>query len=82
MKTIAIISSSVRNGRNSHRVALYFNNYLTENKISDVTILDLKEYNFPIFEERLKFISEPSEPMLAFAKEVENADGIIIVTPE
>ena len=82
MKTIAIISASVRNGRNSHRVALYFKNYLTENQISNVNTLDLKDYDFPIFEERLKFISEPSEPMLAFAKEVENADGIIIVTPE
>lgn len=82
MKTIAILSASIRNGRNSHRVALYFKNYLTENKISIAKILDLKEYDFPIFEERLKFISKPSERMLTFAKEIENANGIIVVTPE
>lgn len=82
MRNIAIISASVRNGRNSHRVALYFKNYLTDNKISTVKILDLKEFDFPIFEERLKFIPEPSVQMLAFAKEVETADGIIVVTPE
>ena len=78
MKNIAIISASVRNGRNSHRVALYFKNYLTDNKISTAKILDLKDYNFPIFEERLRLIPKPSAHMLAFAKEVEAADGIII----
>lgn len=82
MKNIAIISSSVRNGRNSHSVALYFKNYLLDNKIANVKILDLKEYDFPIFEERLKFIQQPSEQMLTFAKEVETADGIIVITPE
>ncbi|MFA6276430.1 MAG: NAD(P)H-dependent oxidoreductase [Pedobacter sp.] len=82
MKNISILSASVRNGRNSHRVALYFKQYLEENKLANVTIIDLKEYNFPIFEERLRFISDPSEAMLSFANEVTKADGIILVTPE
>lgn len=82
MKNISIISASVRNGRNSHRVALYFKNYLEENQLANAKIIDLKAYNFPIFEERLRFISDPSADMLAFAEEVTKADGIIIVTPE
>jgi NAD(P)H-dependent FMN reductase len=82
MKSISIISASVRNGRNSHRVALYFKNYLEKNQLAKVNIIDLKTYNFPIFDERLRFISDPSEAMLSFANEVTNADGIIIVTPE
>ena len=82
MKNISIISASVRNGRNSHRVALYFKNYLEKNQLANVKIIDLKEYNFPIFEERLRFISDPSGAMLSFASEVTNADGVIIVTPE
>ena len=82
MKSIVIISSSIRKDRKSHRIALYFKNYLEENKIANAIILDLKDYNFPIFEERLKFISEPSDQMLSFAKKIEMADGIIIVTPE
>ncbi|TKB96490.1 NADPH-dependent FMN reductase [Pedobacter cryotolerans] len=82
MKNISIISSSVRNGRNSHRVALYFKNYLEENDIADVKIIDLKTLDFPIFEERLKFISEPTEAMLSLADDIKNADGIIVVTPE
>lgn len=82
MKKIAILSASVRNGRNSHRVALYFKNYLQEHQLAEVNLIDLHEYNFPIFEERLRFISDPSEAMLRFANQIIEADGIIIVTPE
>lgn len=79
---VAIISSSVRTGRNSHRVALYFQSYLTSRNIARVEILDLNEYQFPIFEERLKYLSNPSEKLLDFASRIKKADGIIIVTPE
>ena len=54
MRHISIISSSVREGRESHNVALYFQNYLIENKLATTEIIDLKEYNFPIFEGILK----------------------------
>lgn len=82
MYHIAIISSSVRVGRNSHRVALFFKKYLEENQLASAEILDLNTYNFPIFEERLRFMKEPSEAVLDFASRVTQADGIIIVTPE
>ncbi|HOB82978.1 MAG TPA: hypothetical protein PKX27_10835 [Bacteroidales bacterium] len=52
MKEIAIISASVRMGRLSHRVALYFKRYLECNNLANAEILDLKEYNFPVFDER------------------------------
>ncbi len=52
MPHIAIISSSVRTGRNSHRVALYFKNYLETNALATAEMLDLQVYNFPVFEER------------------------------
>lgn len=79
---IAIISSSVRIGRNSHRVALYFERYIKENKLADVEILDLYEYQFPIFNERLRLMKEPTAEVLEFAEDVMEADGIIVVTPE
>jgi len=82
MKTIAIISSSVRSGRNSHRVALYFSNYLEENNIAKADILDLKEYDFPLFDERLRLQKDPSPGALEFAARIKDADGVIIVTPE
>jgi NAD(P)H-dependent FMN reductase len=82
MSHIAIISASVRAGRQSHRVALYFKNYIEENNIGLTTILDLQEYEFPVFEERLKFQKDPSPKVLEFAEKIKGADGIIIVTPE
>lgn len=82
MKHIAIISASVRTGRLSHRVALYFKRYLEENNLAAAEILDLKEYNFPVFDERLRLQKDPSPAAMEFAGKVKNADGIIIVTPE
>ena len=82
MKTISIISPSVRLGRNSHRVALYLKNYIEENGLAKADIIDLKEYGFPVFEERLRLHPAPSSAMLDFAGRIRNADGVIIVTPE
>ena len=79
---IVIISASVRIDRQSHRVALYFEQYIREHKLAEVEILDLKKYNFPLFEERLQFLVNPSPGVLEFADKVATADGIIIVTPE
>ncbi len=82
MRHISIISSSVREGRKSHNVSLYFQNYLTENKLATAEIIDLKEYNFPIFEGTLKTLTNPAENVLEFAEKIKSSDGIIIVTPE
>jgi NAD(P)H-dependent FMN reductase len=82
MLHISIISSSIRPDRNSHRVALYFKNYLTENNLSKAEILDLKEYNFPLFDNTLKKQKNPSPQLLDFATKIKASDGIIIVTPE
>lgn len=82
MPHIAIISSSLRIGRNSHRVALYFKDYLETNQLATVDILDLREYNFPLFNERLRFQKNPPAAALDFAEKIKSADGVLIVTPE
>jgi NAD(P)H-dependent FMN reductase len=82
MDNIAIISSSVRRGRKSHRVALYFKKYLEEKKLATVELLDLYEYNFPLFDERLRFQQSPSTTVLDFAGKIKSAAGVIIITPE
>ena len=79
---IAIISASVRMGRNSHRVALFFTNYIETNNLATVDLLDLNEYKFPIFSERLRNIKDPTVQMLDFADKIRKANGVIIVTPE
>jgi len=82
MRHISIISSSVREGRKSHNVALYFKNYLTEHKLASTEIIDLKAYNFPIFNGTLKTMDNPSKKVLEYADKIKSSDGIIIVTPE
>lgn len=79
---ISIISSSVRIGRKSHWLALYFKKYIEDNKLADVRILDLMEYQFPLFDERLKFQETPDAKTKEFASEIVNSDGVIFVTPE
>lgn len=81
MKQIAILSSSVRDGRLSHRVALYLKRYLEEFQLVKAEILDLKAYNFPLFEERLVYQTHPSDLLLDFTERLNRADGLIIVAP-
>ena len=82
MIKIAIISSSVRIDRNSHRVALYFKKYLEDNRLAEAEILDLKKYNFPLFEERLSRQRSPATDVIDFSEKIKSADGVIIITPE
>ena len=82
MNHIAIISSSVRIGRQSHNVALYFNNYIKENNLATSEILDLKEFNFPVLEERLSKTANPSAEAKLFSEKVAKADAVIVVFPE
>ncbi|RYG29907.1 MAG: NADPH-dependent oxidoreductase, partial [Chitinophagaceae bacterium] len=81
MKNITIISASVRTGRKSNRVATWFEQKLS-GKGCLVTMADLKEYDFPLFHERLRFLESPAENLLDYAQKIKSANGIIIVTPE
>jgi NAD(P)H-dependent FMN reductase len=82
MPHIAILSASVRNGRKSHRVALFFQNFINHKQLATSEIVDLNEYKFPVFEERLPYLNSPSPQILDFARRIQSADGILIVTPE
>jgi NAD(P)H-dependent FMN reductase len=82
MKAIVIISPSIRHGRKSHRVALWFKRYLEENSLASAEVLDLALYNFPLFEERLKYQEKPLPEAVEFARKVRAADGVIIISPE
>lgn len=82
MAHISILSSSVRNGRKSHRVALYLHQYIKESKLGESEIIDLRDYKFPVFDERLRLQKNPTEMMIQFAEKIKLSDGVIIVTPE
>jgi NAD(P)H-dependent FMN reductase len=96
---LMILSASVREGRNSHRVALFFQQFLQTFPTAagpdpssgtavqpaqtlQVQIVDLMDYDFPVFHERLKYQKTPTPQMLDFSSKVKEADGVIIVTPE
>jgi len=82
MPRIAILSASVRQGRHSHRVAVYLQQQLSATPGLVVDLIDLNSYSFPIFEERLKLQKDPSPATREFAQRIAQADGVIIVTPE
>lgn len=79
---IAILSTSVRISRNSHRVGLYFKQFIEAQKLGTCDLIDLQDYNFPIFEERLRFMDNPPESVVEFARRMKESDGIIVVAPE
>lgn len=82
MAHIAIISASIRQGRQSHKVALYLQQFIARTTAATTQVIDLAAYNFPLFEERLSHQPAPTEAMLSFAHSIAAAHGIIIVTPE
>lgn len=82
MRKIVIISPSIRTGRYSHRVALYFADLIRETNSAETEILDLMKYNFPLFHERLKYQKSPAPEAVNFSEKVRSADGVIIITPE
>jgi NAD(P)H-dependent FMN reductase len=82
MFRIALISSSIRTDRKSHRVALFFKKMIEERTTASAEILDLAEYHFPLFEERLSHMEQPPAAAIDFSNKIKSADGIIIVTPE
>jgi NAD(P)H-dependent FMN reductase len=79
---LLIISASVRDGRASHRVALYLQHFINQGQEAQASILDLKDKQFPLFEERFHLIKNPSSAMVDLSESIKKADGVIIVSPE
>ncbi|NSW95077.1 MAG: NAD(P)H-dependent oxidoreductase [Bacteroidales bacterium] len=82
MHHIVIVSSSVRTGRKSHRVALFLQKYIERTGKATAEIADLNFYRFPLFDERLKYQKNPLPGAVEFSQKIKSADGVIIVTPE
>jgi NAD(P)H-dependent FMN reductase len=61
---------------------LYFKRLLEEKKLATANILDLKVYNFPLFDERLSKQEKPLPAAKEFSEKVKQASAVIIVTPE
>jgi len=76
---ISIISGSVRIGRQSPKVANYLAQRLSDHQVS---LIDLAEHNFPIFEERLRFMQNPPQVLKDLSQQIAQSDALIFVSPE
>jgi NAD(P)H-dependent FMN reductase len=79
---ILVITASNRENRNSPRVSLFLKKFIESHYEASVNIADLQEYNFPIFQERLKFQNNPPAALLQFQQEVIQSQAVIFVIPE
>ncbi len=79
---ITVILGSVREGRQSHKVAIELaNKFATQNEIA-VELIDLADLNLPMMTERISKMANPPENITQFSQSVENADAIVFVSPE
>ena len=75
----AIISGSVRIGRERHKVSKYFERYIREKELATVEIFDLKVFNFPVEEERLQNLPALAEVAKMFSEKIKAANAVIVV---
>jgi NAD(P)H-dependent FMN reductase len=78
---VVIVSSSTRNDRVSHRIALALEKQI-EKKGHVATIIDLLELDLPRFAERFPLIEEKPANWQSTMDMLLASDGIIFLTPE
>lgn len=79
---IPILLGSCRVGRQSLKIAQFILGELLPNNRLQTELIDLRDYNLPMLEERLQEMAEPPPNLLKFCSKLRQADGILIVTPE
>ena len=79
---VPVILGSVRRGRRSPVVARFVRDRLAARDRVATELVDLAEYDLPVMEERLRMRDDPPAGLDDFARRVDLADGLVIVTPE
>lgn len=86
MSKIKIISGSIREGRFGEHVSSWVYNLATKNKLFDVELLDIKDYELPIFNSQIPpaYVTGTygDKKIDRWAEKINEADGFIIITPE
>jgi azobenzene reductase len=82
MHKITILYGAIREGRLSIRAAKALKRTLEASGKVEVTFIDIKDHNLPVMEARLKDMENPPASLLEISTALENADGIVFVTPE
>ena len=79
---IPVMLGSIRRNRESAKVAKFAVNWLHRMEGVRTDLLDLKELNLPMMEERLRFREDAPAGALELSARINRADSIVIVTPE
>lgn len=79
---IEIISGSPRAASVTKRVALHLKNWLSQNTIHEVDIIDMKDWNIPPVQSVWVAIDKVPLEFQPLADRIFKADAYIIVTPE
>jgi NAD(P)H-dependent FMN reductase len=82
MYFIPVILGSTRRNRESVKVAQFAFDWLSRLEKVRTELLDLQELNLPMMEERLRFRDDAPASVLKFSVGIEQADSIVIVSPE
>lgn len=79
---VVLILGSVREGRKTNRVALHLASLFEALDGVTVTLLDLAEYNLPVFSNRWAKEPDPDPSIVKFAGELAAADAMVLISPE
>jgi NAD(P)H-dependent FMN reductase len=82
MYYIPVILGSTRRNRESGKVAAFAVSSLQSIPCVKTELLDLKELDLPMMEERLRFHDDPPLQIREFSNKIGRADALVIVTPE
>ena len=79
---IPVILGSIRRNRESIKVARFVIGRLEQYPTVKTELLDLKEIDLPMMEERLRFRDDAGPNLLEFSAKILRANSVLIVTPE
>ena len=82
MYKITILYGAIRENRLSIRAANAVAHAFEHSGNVKVNFIDIKDYNLPVMEARLKDMQNPPSNIVAIGRALEEADGIVMVTPE
>jgi NAD(P)H-dependent FMN reductase len=82
MLYIPVVLGSIRQGRNTPRLARFMVRKLDERDEVRTELIDLHELQLPLVEERLRFLEAPPPGLTALSERVNRADAVVIATPE
>lgn len=82
MYYVPVILGSIRRNRESIKVAKYVLNRLKERSNVQAELVDLRELDLPMMEERLRFRDDAGPNIREFSDKIARADSVLIVTPE